>query len=114
MSPPRAGAGLACVPFSPSSSQACTWLHAEPPGPLAGGPPARHGAGWSQTLAAKGTEAAGTWAWEMLLGTVGRGPEPNRVVPPPRARVGLDPQPGAGPGAGPLTAAGARAGQCLQ
>lgn len=93
MSPPQ-GRGRASLCLFPAQleprpapgfmlSPQVLWLGGRQPG---------HGPGWSQTLAAKGTVAAGTWAWEVLLGTVGRGPEPNRVVLPPRAR--------------PLTAAG--------
>lgn len=75
-----------------------TWLHAEPPVLWLGGRQPGHSPGWSQTLAAKGTEAAGTWAWEALLATVGRGPGPNRVGPMGKG------------GAGPPARGGARGG----
>lgn len=92
MSPPGPGPFSLCL-FLAARAQACTWLHAEPPGPLAGARQLGTAlGGWA--LAAKGTEAAGTWAWEMLLGTVGRGPEPNRVVPPPGQGGGWTPSQG--------------------
>ena len=104
---PRAGAVLA----SPFPAQLGTWLHAEPPGPLVRGRQPGHSPGWSQTLAAKGPEEAGTWAWEVLLSTGGRGPGPKRVGPTGKGGAGPPARGGASDSLGEQ-GAGGQAGVC--